>query len=413
MLMPIVIFPDLKFMLYITAAASFAYFIGSFVLIASSYLLNVDVHTQRCREWTTIQIFSVSFGNGCVVYGCSQAGSVFTMSSYFAATVYLQCPWTWLWTPAVKRPAAAHDQLASSTPAASRRRSNRSIPTRSRRYEQNFWGLAWVGTRGASNTFEKTAADADKAQFEADCLLDPVACRELLLKLDPSDLEQRLRSSPYHRSKMSATKSWLREAANTFNVSLHRPAANGRARASKQRSDVEAEVLAAVSSVKAEPGLESQLGRYHPSLWGKLERNSGGRRTSIALSRAAQKRQKLNAEHDFDEDAQASSDQFEGWDLPACRSLLVTLDENDLKRRLEMSPWKQGQAHTAVNWLGEASEAFAVPSRKGGSNAYRTKADIIADVLTKIHYLKMLQSGTKRTFAMTRVMTLVSTQHCS
>ena len=155
-----------------------------------------------------------------------------------------------------KRPAAS----AYPMPAASRRPSNRSAPTRSRRYEQNFWGLAWVGTRGASNTFEKAAADTDNAQFEADCVLDTVACRELLLKLDPSDLEQRLRNSPYHQSKMLATKSWLREAANTFNVSLHCPAANGRASASKQRSDVEAEVLLAETSVNAGCGLESQLG---------------------------------------------------------------------------------------------------------------------------------------------------------
>ena len=176
--------------------------------------------------------------------------------------------------PTMKRPAAMHDQFASSTPTASRRRSNLSASTRSRRYGENYWGLAWVGTRGASNTFEKAAATTDKAQFEADCVLDPVACLLLLLKLDSSDLAQRLRNSPYNQSKMPATKSWLREAAQTFNVSLHRPAANGRARASKQRSEVEAEVLAAVNAAKAEPGLDGTLGRYHPSVWGMFGQRS-------------------------------------------------------------------------------------------------------------------------------------------
>ena len=101
-------------------------------------------------------------------------------------------------------------------------------------------------------------------------MLDPVACRELLLKLDPSDLAQRLRNSPYNQSKMPATKSWLREAAQTFNVSLPLPAANVRAHVRKQRSDIEADVLAAVSHVKAEHNLYGKLCRYYPSVWGKV-----------------------------------------------------------------------------------------------------------------------------------------------
>ena len=392
-LMPIVIFPDLHFMLYITVAASFAYLVGSFVLIAASHLLNVDVHTQRCREWTALKIFGASFGSGYLVYGYPQVGSVFTMSSYFAATVYLQCPWTWLWTPAMKRPAAMHDQLVSSPPAASRRRSKSSASTRSTRFDQNYWGLEWIGVRGASNTFEKVAAATNKAQFEANCVLDPVACRELLLKLDPSDLAQRLRNSPYHQSKMLATKSWLREAAQAFNVSLHRPAANGRARASKPRSDVEAEVLVAVNRVKAESGLDGTLGRCHQSVWGMVERQRGGRRMQFAPGRAAPRIREPDADHDFDKDAQSGTDEFDGWDLPACRSLLVTLDENDLKGRLEMSPWSGGQAHPEVNWLAEAAEAFGVPISKYGSYN-RKKADIIDDVLTRVRYLKVLQPGT-------------------
>ena len=189
------------------------------------------------------------------------------------------------------------------------------------------------------------------------------------------------------RRKLSSAEvaKWEHEFGKAWQW-IHLPAADGRAQASKQRSDVEAEVLAVMNSVKAEPGLESELGRYHPSVWGKLERQSAGRRTSIAPSRAAQKRCEFHAEHDFDGDARASPDEFEGWDLPACRSLLVTLDENDLKRRLEMSPWSAGQARPEANWLGEAAEAFDVPIGKR-SRKNSKKADIIADVLTRIHYI--------------------------
>ena len=344
---------------------------SSMQLTAAERLLGKPVHHSSCRSFQAYHAF--------VAWSVQRNVFAGVLAALFTYNV---CPQAWLLLPISKRPAAA----ASSIPPASRRWINRPAVIPSRRYKQDFWGLAWVGTRGASNTFEKAAADKDQTQFEADCVLDLVACRQLLLKLDPIDLEQRLRNSPYNQSKMPAIKSWLREAANTFNVSLHLPAADGRAQASKQRSDVEAEVLAVMNSVKAEPGLESELGRYHPSVWGKLERQSAGRRTSIAPSRAAQKRCEFHAEHDFDGDARASPDEFEGWDLPACRSLLVTLDENDLKRRLEMSPWSAGQARPEANWLGEAAEAFDVPIGKR-SRKNSKKADIIADVLTRIHYI--------------------------
>ena len=77
LLLPTCIFPDWCFMLQITAVASFGYLVGLFALIAASWLLHTDVHTQRCREWTTIQIFGVSFGNCCLVCGFSEADNVF------------------------------------------------------------------------------------------------------------------------------------------------------------------------------------------------------------------------------------------------------------------------------------------------------------------------------------------------
>ena len=88
-LLPSDIVPDWCFMLQITAVASFGYFIGLVVLFAASWLLSADVHTQRCREWTTVKIFGVSFGNCYLAYGFSQVDNVFRMSSYFAAMVYL------------------------------------------------------------------------------------------------------------------------------------------------------------------------------------------------------------------------------------------------------------------------------------------------------------------------------------
>ena len=93
-LLPTDIFPDWSFMLQITAVGSFGYIIGMFVLVAAAWLMNADVRTQRCREWTTVQIFGVSCGTCYLVYGLSHVDNVFRMSFYFASTEYLHCPYT-------------------------------------------------------------------------------------------------------------------------------------------------------------------------------------------------------------------------------------------------------------------------------------------------------------------------------
>ena len=73
---------------------------------------------------------------------------------------------------------------------------------------------------------------------------------------------------------------------------------------------------------------------------------------------------------------------------------MVTLGEDDLKHRLEASPWNHGQADAAVNWVKEAAAAFNVPMREGGAkHRYRTKRDIINDTMAIIFRRKRLEPG--------------------
>ena len=429
MLMPIVIFPDLRFMLYITAAASFAYFIGSFAIIAASHLLNVDVHTQRCREWTAIRVFGTSLGNGCVLYGWSQAGTMFIMSSYFAATVYLHCSSTTLWTGATKRLEVSEQEASTDLLGGSHHKKRRvstlvrkqghqggavdgtatvvaatvdSPPGRqSRRYNLDFWGRAW--TNGSDNTFkdaEKYAAKSEEArtQLYTDCFIDADACLELLLQLDPHDLEERLKHSPFNQLKMSEAQSWLREAAAVCDVSLYKPYVKEHQRQKKSKVELIADVLAAVSSRKTAPIAPLTYPRYSASVWGKTERKKAVRSNSTAPKRALRKRDIPEAQCDDNNGASSvGADDFHGWDLAACRSLLVRLDENDLKQRLEQSPWNPwspGDVSDAVNWLKEASAAYDILTRESGNSGnHRSKQDIITDILRTVRRSKALNQG--------------------
>ena len=112
-----------------------------------------------------------------MAYGFSQVDNVFMMASYFAATVYLHCPYTWLWTPAMKRPAVATQEASHDLPASSHRKKRRdSTPIskeedvlddataaaaatatsppeqQRRRYNSEFWGRAWTTEPGKKDS---------------------------------------------------------------------------------------------------------------------------------------------------------------------------------------------------------------------------------------------------------------------
>ena len=186
-LLPIDIFPDWSFMLQITAVSIFGYIIGIFLLVAAAWLMNTDVLTQRCMEWTTVQIFCVSCGTCYLVYGLSHLDNVFRMSFYFASTLYLHCPYTWLWIPAMKRLAAAKQHTTNDVSPESRGKRRRDLsPTRgtlciydgtasklsaavastiallplqqNRHYDADFWGCVWTIDR--SNTIKNAEEHA-------------------------------------------------------------------------------------------------------------------------------------------------------------------------------------------------------------------------------------------------------------
>ena len=91
-----------------------------------------------------------------------------------------------------------------------------------------------------------------KAQFQLDCKVDYVKCRQLLIKLEARDLRQRLENSPYNRNTMDASQSFLREAAEAFGVSLKR--APGEKRSPfKTKHELINDVAASVASAANKP----------------------------------------------------------------------------------------------------------------------------------------------------------------
>ena len=188
---------------------------------------------------------------------------------------------------------------------------------------------------------------------------------------------------------MPAVQSWLREAAEAFSVPLKLPRAEGRRQPYKSKAALIDDVAQAVLSAKASRRAERPSSRYNTAVWGITAREKGGRGKTVSWGRSSRKEAKRNSASSGD-----APPAFEGWDLPACRALIVALDEDDLRGRLGESPWNQGQASAAVNWLKEAAAAFDIPIKKGNSDAYRTKKDIVADVLAAVRLAKVLQPGT-------------------
>ena len=204
--------------------------------------LGSPVHDPHCRAFQACHAFVVWSRQHSIVAGVLAA--IFT---------YGACPRLLLWLPILKRPAAPQmdDQPpALAMPIPKRRRGDQAATLQSRRYDQNFWGLAWKVAQKGNNEFEKAGATVDKvakAQFELDCKVDHANCRQLLIKLKARDLRQRLESSPYDRNNMEASQSWLREAAEAFGVSLKRAPGDKRP-PFKSKQELINDVIAAVAS---------------------------------------------------------------------------------------------------------------------------------------------------------------------
>ena len=275
------------------------------------------------------------------------------------------------------------------------------LSQQSQRYNSDFWGRAWttrIGNRFKDAENDAAKSEVTRTQLRIDCSTDNDACLELLLQLDPHDLEERLKHSPFNQLKMSEAQSWLREAAAVCDVSLYKPYVKEHQRQKKSKVELIADVLAAVSSRKTAPIAPLTYPRYSASVWGKTERKKAVRSNSTAPKRALRKRDIPEAQCDDNNGASSvGADDFHGWDLAACRSLLVRLDENDLKQRLEQSPWNPwspGDVSDAVNWLKEASAAYDILTRESGNSGnHRSKQDIITDILRTVRRSKALNQG--------------------
>jgi len=84
----------------------------------------------------------------------------------------------------------------------------------------------------------------------------------------------------------------------------------------------------------------------------------------------------------------------DAWDLSACRSLLCTLASEDLRARLQNSPWMLhgGIAPDGINWLKEAATAFSIQLKKGKTR--KPKSALVEEVMQAWAGASATASGT-------------------
>ena len=148
-------------------------------------------------------------------------------------------------------------------PPASQDRTGLGAPDR---YNPDVWGKS-VRSRGGRGKRAMAAPaqgtvqthNHDDAAFEWDL----AACRDLLTKLDPNDLRERLHQSPWHNSHAPRKDGWLREAASAFDISLRVP---GERRPWKTKGSVVDEVMRKVaqhrSSLSFAAAMEDEQRRH-------------------------------------------------------------------------------------------------------------------------------------------------------
>ena len=164
--------------------------------------------------------------------------------------------------------------------------------------------------------------------------------------------------------------------------------------------------------------------RYDPAFWGK----AGGRRRAGRKPRAAAPA----AEVDAPKQQQTQADNKR--DYEECRLLLLSLEESDLRERLEKSRWNPGHegqrwdemaGWTARgvgesvalddNWLHEACLAFCVATASGGG---RRQDAVVSDVLETVRRERALRGGpaalrdaARRSMHLQRLRDRVAVQH--
>ena len=69
-------------------------------------------------------------------------------------------------------------------------------------------------------------------------------------------------------------------------------------------------------------------------------------------------------------------------ELDRCRTLLLTLDDDDLRCRLSESPWCQSSVTVEESWLREAALAFETRTKAGG--VWKKRNILVEDVLTAV-----------------------------
>ena len=333
-------------------AAVIAHCVNIVALKCMRHGFGVTFHTKYCRQLTAAIAFSVVF-----VYVSVPAALV------LASLELTICPARCLWFPK-KRPAAAqHGVVASGAATKQSRKSSAAsedIIGRPVLYRYAVeWGTYWK-IRGAGRSFKDAEKKLSSEDFAALCTLDRDACRQLLVGFEESELRGRLCHSPYHRNEMSAVESWLREAAEAFDVALYTPRVKGK-RKYKSKDVLVEEVILAVVSARTSQSASANSSPYSPDSWGK----------------------KTHA-------------RIDKWDLIKCYNLLVTLSPNDIRTRLNENPWRHRPQIN--NCLKEAAAAFGVPiSQSKAANCksnYRKKNNVIKDVLDTIHFTKVLVPGT-------------------
>ena len=127
----------------------------------------------------------------------------------------------------------------------------------------------------------------------------------------------------------------------------------------------------AAKGLRSQPAVQSAppsgvvpLGRYHETVWGNSAH--AGKKGSETFCGGV----------DFDAT----------WDLCACRSLLLSLDTNDLKSRLQSSPWMlhDGIAPDSINWLKEAATGFSIQLRR--NKVRKPKPTLIEEVMAAVAF---------------------------
>jgi len=194
-----------------------------------------------------------------------------------------------------------------------------------------------------------------------------------------------------------------RRLSQAWGVNAHLPAcgvATGMAAFGTACIHVEVDVALSVSLAACCPWVVHWFGQRSGQK--PIQKRPAARVDGRAAAREPQQRISRSAPHRYDEAVwgkavQAGVGGWNGgtsvaclhvsgeWDLGACRRLLTSLSPDDLRSRLDSSPWMLhgGEAPNHMNWLKEAAVAFAIPLRTA-KKVRKPKPALVAEVATAV-----------------------------